>query len=124
MALPPHRQPPPTKKGLSGNALLGIGVAVCAVVIVVAVVSLLVGTWVIRESRDQAEGRRFDPPGIALLTGTLFTLLWGLIDAEKHGWGHFQPFAWLITSALLLVLFVAWEVREERIRSALESRQT
>jgi EmrB/QacA subfamily drug resistance transporter len=82
----------------------------------VAVVSLLVGTWVIRESRDQAEGRRFDPPGMALLTGTLFTLLWGLIDAEKHGWGHFQPFAWLISSAWLLVLFVAWEIREERIR--------
>ena len=82
----------------------------------VAAVSLLVGTWVIRESRDQAEGRRFDPPGIALLTGTLFTLIWGLIDAEKHGWGHFTPFAWLITSALLLVLFIAWEIREERVR--------
>jgi Na+/melibiose symporter-like transporter len=71
---------------------------------------------VIRESRDQAEGKRFDPPGIALLTGMLFTLVWGLIDAEKHGWGHFQPFAWLITAALLLVLFIAWEIREERIR--------
>ena len=82
----------------------------------VAVASMLVGTWVIRESRDQAEGRRFDPPGIALLTGTLFTLLWGLIDAEKDGWGHFTPFAWLISSALLLVLFVVWEIREERTR--------
>jgi EmrB/QacA subfamily drug resistance transporter len=82
----------------------------------VAAVSLLVGTWVIRESRDQAEGRRFDPPGIALLTGTLFTLIWGLIDAEKHGWGRFTPFAWLITAALLLVLFIAWEIREERVR--------
>ncbi|WP_308214338.1 MFS transporter [Solirubrobacter ginsenosidimutans] len=82
----------------------------------VAVVSMLVGTWVIRESRDQAEGRRFDLPGIALLTGTLFTLLWGLIDAEKRGWGHFTPIAWLISAALLLVLFVVWEIREERIR--------
>jgi EmrB/QacA subfamily drug resistance transporter len=82
----------------------------------VAAVSLLVGTWVIRESRDRAEGRRFDPPGIALLTGTLFTLIWGLIDAEKHGWGHFTPFAWLITAAVLLGLFIAWEVREERVR--------
>ena len=82
----------------------------------VAAVSLLVGTWVIRESRDRAEGRRFDPPGIALLTGTLFTLIWGLIDAEKHGWGHFTPFAWLITAAVLLGLFTAWEVREERVR--------
>jgi EmrB/QacA subfamily drug resistance transporter len=82
----------------------------------VAAVSLFVGTWVIRESRDQADGRRFDPPGIALLTGTLFTLIWGLIDAEKHGWGRFAPFAWLITAALLLVLFIAWEIREERVR--------
>jgi EmrB/QacA subfamily drug resistance transporter len=82
----------------------------------VAAVSLLVGTWVIRESRDQAEGRRFDPPGIALLTGTLFTLIWGLIDAEKHGWGHFTPFGWLIAAAALLALFIAWEIREERVR--------
>ena len=37
MAVPPRRQEP---KGLSGNALLGIGVAICAVVIVIAVVSL------------------------------------------------------------------------------------
>ena len=29
----------------------------------VAGLSLLIGGWVIRESRDQAEGRRFDPPG-------------------------------------------------------------
>jgi hypothetical protein len=67
--------------------------------------------WVIRESRDRDEGRRFDPPGIALLTAALSTLLWGLIDAEKHAWGHFTPFAWLISAALLLVLFVVWEIR-------------
>jgi hypothetical protein len=34
---PPRQQQP---KGLSGNALLGIGVAICAVVVVIAVVSL------------------------------------------------------------------------------------
>lgn len=38
MAVPPRGQQQP--KGLSGNALLGIGVAICAVVIVGAVVSL------------------------------------------------------------------------------------
>lgn len=80
------------------------------------VLSLVVASWVVRESRDQAEGRRFDPPGIALLSGFLFTLVWGLIEAERNGWGHFTPFAWLIAAALLLVLFVAWEIREERVR--------
>ena len=82
----------------------------------VGALSLLVGTWVLRESRDQAEGRRFDPPGIALLSGMLFALVWGLIDAEKHGWGNFTPYAWLIGAAGLLALFIGWEIREERIR--------
>jgi EmrB/QacA subfamily drug resistance transporter len=82
----------------------------------VGVVSLLLASWVVRESRDQAEERRFDPPGVALLSAMLFTLVWGLIDAEKHGWGHFTPFAWLITAAGLLGLFIAWEIREERVR--------
>ncbi|MBV8999364.1 MAG: MFS transporter, partial [Solirubrobacterales bacterium] len=82
----------------------------------VGALSLLVGTWAVRESRDEAEGRRFDPPGIALLSGMLFALVWGLIDAEKHGWGHFTPYAWLITAAGLLALFIGWEIREERIR--------
>jgi predicted MFS family arabinose efflux permease len=82
----------------------------------IGVLSLAVASWVVRESRDEAEGRRFDPPGIALLSAMLFTLVWGLIDAEKHGWSHFTPFAWLITAALLLWLFIAWEVREERFR--------
>ena len=82
----------------------------------IAAVSLLVGGWVIRESRDEAEGRRFDPPGIVLLSGMLFTLVWGLIDAEKRGWGHFTAFDWLIAAAGLMAAFIAWEIREERIR--------
>jgi EmrB/QacA subfamily drug resistance transporter len=82
----------------------------------IGVLSLLVAGWAVRESRDETEGRRFDPPGIALLSALLFTLVWGLIDAQKHGWGHFTPFAWLIAAALLLLAFVAWELREERIR--------
>lgn len=82
----------------------------------VGALSLLIGSWVIRESRDEAGDRRFDPPGIALLSGMLFTLVWALIDAEKHGWGRFSPFEWLIAAAVLLVGFIVWELREERIR--------
>jgi EmrB/QacA subfamily drug resistance transporter len=82
----------------------------------VAILSLLVGSWVVRESRDETEGRRFDPPGIALLSGTLFALVWGLLDAEKHGWGHLTPYVWLIGAGVLLALFTLWEIREERIR--------
>jgi EmrB/QacA subfamily drug resistance transporter len=81
----------------------------------VGAMSLLMGGWVIRESRDQRESRRLDWPGIGLLSGTLFSLVWGLIDAENHGWGHFQPFAWLLTASALLAVFIVWELREQRV---------
>jgi hypothetical protein len=74
------------------------------------------GAGVIRESRDKAEVRRFDGPGIVLLSGMLCTIVWGVIDAEKHGWGLVTPFAWLIGPPGLMAAFVAWQVAEGRIR--------
>ena len=65
----------------------------------------MIGGWVIRESRDQSEGRRLDWPGIALLSGTLFSLVWGLIEAEKHGWRHSHAGAWLLTSLVVVAAF-------------------
>jgi EmrB/QacA subfamily drug resistance transporter len=82
----------------------------------VGAVSLLVGGWVIHESRDERENRMLDWPGIALLSGTLFTLVWGLIDAEKHGWGHSHAVAWLLTALVLLGFFIFWELREQDVR--------
>jgi EmrB/QacA subfamily drug resistance transporter len=80
----------------------------------VGAVSALVGAWVIRESRHQSQNRRLDWSGIALLSGTLFALVWGLIDAEKQGWRHSHAAAWVLTAVVLLVTFIAWELREQR----------
>jgi EmrB/QacA subfamily drug resistance transporter len=83
----------------------------------VGAVSLLVGAWAIRESRDQSENRKLDWPGIALLSAMLFALVWGLIDAEKQGWGHSShAVAWLLTGGLLLGAFIGWERREQPVR--------
>jgi EmrB/QacA subfamily drug resistance transporter len=82
----------------------------------VGAVSLLVGAWVIGESRDQREYRKLDWPGIALISSSLFTLVWGLIDSEKHGWGHSDAGAWLLTAIVLLGLFMAWELRSLQVR--------
>jgi hypothetical protein len=50
-----------------------------------------------------------------LLSGMLCTIVWGRHRADKHGWGHFTPFAWLIGPPGLTAAFVAWQVREGRI---------
>src|SRR4051812_7918538 len=54
-------------------------------------VALLVGLWVIRESRDTSAAGSFDLPGVVLLSGSLFSLVWGLIKAQGHGFGDPLP---------------------------------
>src|SRR3954452_11966330 len=54
-------------------------------------VALLVGAWVIRESRDEQARGSFDVPGVALLSGALFALVWGLIKAGAYGFGDALP---------------------------------
>src|SRR5947209_4928378 len=57
----------------------------------IAVLALVLGGWVIRESRDPEAPRSFDLPGVALLSGTLFALVWGLIKAQAYGFGDPLP---------------------------------
>ncbi|HEU5029335.1 MAG TPA: MFS transporter [Spirillospora sp.] len=74
-------------------------------------VALLVGLWVIRESKDEEASGSFDLPGVALLTGALFALVWGLIKAGEHGFGHATP---LVSFAASVVLFAAFAWNELR----------
>ncbi|HEX2315970.1 MAG TPA: MFS transporter [Thermomonospora sp.] len=74
-------------------------------------VALAVGYWVIRESRDEEDRAALDLPGVALLSGTLFALVWGLIKAGEDGFGAAVPL-WSFAAAVVLgALFVAVELR-------------
>ncbi len=77
----------------------------------IAVLALALGGWVIRESRDPEAHGSFDLPGVALLSGTLFTLVWGLIKAQAYGFGDPLP---LVFFAVAVVLGIAFVVREQR----------
>lgn len=74
-------------------------------------IALAVGAWVIRESRDVEANRSFDVPGIALLSGALFALVWGLIKAGEFGFGDALP---LWSFALSATLFAGFIVQENR----------
>lgn len=78
--------------------------------------SLAVGSVVIRESRDERENRRLDPGGIGLLSAALFCLVWGLVQAEEHGWARAGTLGWLAGAAIAVSGFIVWERREERVR--------
>jgi EmrB/QacA subfamily drug resistance transporter len=76
-------------------------------------IALAVGLWVIRESRDENATRSYDVAGVALLSGALFALVWGLIKAGLYGFGDPLP---LWSFAAAAVLFVAFVIRESRAK--------
>jgi EmrB/QacA subfamily drug resistance transporter len=82
---------------------LNLPVAVCAVA---------VGGWAIKESRDErASEETLDLAGIALLSVSLFALVWGIIKSETLGWSDVVTLSSLAGAAVGLTLFALYERR-------------
>ncbi|HEY2141553.1 MAG TPA: MFS transporter [Solirubrobacteraceae bacterium] len=65
------------------------------------------------ESRDP-EATRVDWIGLLTFSGALFLLVFALVRGNDKGWGSTQIVGFLVASAVLLVLFVIAERRQER----------
>jgi EmrB/QacA subfamily drug resistance transporter len=66
--------------------------------------------FLLGESRD-ARVRRFDVPGALLVTGGLSLLVYAITQAGQQGWLAGETLAFFATAVVLLVGFVAWELR-------------
>ncbi|MFG2262546.1 MFS transporter [Streptomyces sp. NPDC048720] len=77
----------------------------------VGVLALLLGLLILLDHRAKNAPRSFDLPGIALLSGAMFCLVWALIKAPTWGWGDVKTWGFIGASALLFVLFAVWETR-------------
>jgi EmrB/QacA subfamily drug resistance transporter len=67
----------------------------------------------VRESRDP-DARGIDWAGLVTFSGSLFLLVFALVRGNDAGWGSPQIVGGLIAAAVLMALFVAVEVRQER----------
>jgi EmrB/QacA subfamily drug resistance transporter len=67
----------------------------------------------VAESRDP-NARGVDWLGLLTFSGSLFLLVFALIQGNEKGWGSTQIVSFLIASAVLIVLFVIVELRQER----------
>jgi EmrB/QacA subfamily drug resistance transporter len=63
----------------------------------------------LRETRGPAG--RLDLPGLALASGGLLGLVWGLVQGNGHGWTSPQIVASLTIGTILTAAFVVWELR-------------
>ena len=67
----------------------------------------------VTESRDP-EATGVDWMGLLTFSGSLFLLVFALVQGNEKGWGSTRILAYLIGSAVLLVLFVIVERRQRR----------
>jgi EmrB/QacA subfamily drug resistance transporter len=76
----------------------------------IGVVAFAIASRTVRESRS-AETRRLDLVGLGLGTAGMFSLTYGLIEANQRGWGDPLIVGALAAAVVLLVSFVMWEHR-------------
>jgi EmrB/QacA subfamily drug resistance transporter len=75
------------------------------------VAAALVGGYVlIPESRDPS-APRLDPVGAGLSVIGLVAVLWAVIEGPSHGWTSSEVVAAFVAGAVVLALFLVWELR-------------
>ncbi|MEP9381228.1 MFS transporter [Nocardioides sp. KR10-350] len=78
----------------------------------IAVIGLVFGALVLRETERQREGR-FDLAGVVLLAVFLFALVFGVVQSEAWGWGSEKTLGTLVLAVVVLAAFVVVESRIE-----------
>jgi len=76
----------------------------------IAVVTAVAALSIVRESRATGD-TSYDIPGTAAVTGGLVSLVYGFTLAARDGWASRSTLAFLAMAVVLLVTFVAIEVR-------------
>jgi len=72
---------------------------------------LLVPLAVARLRESHGPDRALDLPGLALASGGLLGVVWGLVHGNGDGWSSPSIVGSLAAGAVLLIAFVAWELR-------------
>ena len=79
----------------------------------IGVIAFAIAWRTVRESVSE-ETRHLDLPGLALGTAGLFSLTYGLIEANQRGWGDGLIVGSLVAAGVLLVAFLVWEHRSPK----------
>ncbi|MGW7250274.1 MFS transporter [Streptomyces decoyicus] len=77
----------------------------------VGVLALVLGLVILKDHRAENAPRSFDIPGIVLLSGAMFCLIWPLIKASEWGWGDMKTWGFLIAAVILFALFAVLETK-------------
>jgi EmrB/QacA subfamily drug resistance transporter len=78
--------------------------------LIFAGVAFVGGLLLLERQRSQVKPR-LDIPGVLLVSGALFCLVYGFSNAATHNWHTPSTWGFLVAGVLLLVLFAVWQTR-------------
>jgi EmrB/QacA subfamily drug resistance transporter len=78
--------------------------------LIFAGVSLLGGAVLLKRQPSPTKPR-LDVPGVLLVSGAVFCLVYGFANAASHGWSAPSTFGFLAAGVVLGAAFAAWQVR-------------
>jgi MFS family permease len=76
----------------------------------IVIAGIVAVALVVPESRD-LQAPRLDVPGLVLSIAAITTLVFTVIEAPKWGWASPETITGFAASALLIAVFVTWELR-------------
>ena len=79
--------------------------------VVIAVVAIVGAALFIITPKTTGPRPKLDVPGTVLVSGALFSLVYGFANAETDGWDSPLSWAFLAAAAVLLVVLVLWQRR-------------
>jgi len=69
------------------------------------------GGSVLLHRQPRAADAKLDVPGVLMVSGGVFCLVYGFSNAALHSWGTPSTYIFLIAGAVLLVAFAVWQTR-------------
>lgn len=79
--------------------------------VVIAIVAVIGAIVFVKTVPREGPRPRLDVPGTILVSGALFSLVYGFSNAETDGWGSGLTWGFLTAAGVLLVAFVLWQRR-------------
>ena len=77
----------------------------------IAIIGIIGAILFVTSTKRTGPRPKLDIPGTLLVSGALFSLVYGFSNAETDGWGSPLTWGFLTASGLLLIAFVLWQRR-------------
>jgi EmrB/QacA subfamily drug resistance transporter len=73
----------------------------------------IAGGAMLLKRQPRVPGAKLDIPGVMLISGGLFCLVYGFSNAALHSWGTPSTWGFLVAAALLITAFAVWQTRAD-----------